>query len=213
MNWLYSPDYVITRWPMYRALGYFKRVAVYYMRIHNEYSLTTRDQGFNYGVNSADCVIAEPTEIYQKFARFALLFFTRGTSFGISGVDTALIMPWRKWPLRPKFITTRSRFVTFPNLTFLRLITALIMRSLVHRYKNLLLAEGLRSPLRFFAFARNYVLNGRVNYINGQLRTRWIFIAVWPRLVTIFLGVDTSRHKTWILASNSRSASSRLSRR
>ena len=113
---------------MYRALGYFRRVAIYYMRIHNEYSLTTRDQGFNYGVNSAGCAIAEPTEMYQKFAWFAPLFFTRGTSCGISSVDITLIMPWRKRPLRPKFITTRSRFVTFPNLTFPRLITTLIMR-------------------------------------------------------------------------------------
>lgn len=65
---------------MYRALGYFGRAAIYYVRIHNEYSLTTRDQGFNYDVNSAGCAIAEPTEIYQKFARFAPpSFFMCGT--------------------------------------------------------------------------------------------------------------------------------------
>jgi len=209
MNWLYSPDYVITHWPMYRALGYFRRIAIYYMCIHNEYSLTTRDQGFNYGVNSAGCAIAEPTEIYQKFAWFAPLFFTRGTSFGINGgINMALIMPWCKCRYDQNFTT---RFVTFPNLTFPRLITALIMRSLMHRYTNLLLAEGLRSSLRFFAFARNYIPNDYVNYINGQLRTWWIFIAVWPRLVTIFLEVDMSRYKSWILAS--RSAPSHLSRR
>lgn len=47
------------------------------------------------------------------------------------------------------------------------------MRSLMHKNKNLLHAEGLGSPLRFFASGPReikYLLNGRVNYINAQLR-------------------------------------------
>lgn len=75
---------------MYRTLGYFGRAAIYYTRIHNEYSLTTRHQGFNYGVNSTGCAIAEPTEIYQKFgSRF--FFFARAKHFERSdyGVNDA----------------------------------------------------------------------------------------------------------------------------
>lgn len=63
-----------------------------------------------------------------------------------------------------------------------------------------------RSPLRYFFLlrrtARNYVLNGRVNYTNAQLRIRRIFIAARPRLLTIFRGamcksihVDIDRHQ------------------
>lgn len=41
------------------------RAAIYYARLHNEYLLTTPDQGFNYGVNFAvKQSRARLTEIY-----------------------------------------------------------------------------------------------------------------------------------------------------
>lgn len=55
------------------------RATIYYARLHNEYLLTTRDQGFNYGVNSDVKQSRAPHGNLLKVHSPLPLFFARRT--------------------------------------------------------------------------------------------------------------------------------------
>lgn len=142
-------------------------IAIYYVCLHNEYLLTTRDQGFNYGVNFA----VKQSRASRKFIKSSLsvtpFFHAQGAleqAASTCGI-TALIMRWGK-RLATAQIYHQQKSIRYDvsQLGVPRLITALIIRSLTRGYKNLLLAEAHYAIFLIRRTARNYVLNGRVNY-------------------------------------------------
>lgn len=154
MNWLYRPDYVIIRWPMYVSRIWLRRrAAIYYVRLHNEYLLTTRDQGFNYGVNSAVKQLRAPHGNLLKVHSPLRFFFARRTraleqAASTCGI-TALIMRWRKRlcygpNLSPTEVNSLRRFSTWRS-------AANYSVNYTIAYARIQKFITRRSPLRYFS--------------------------------------------------------------